>query len=83
VHGGTRGWAELCSHGFPFFFEFLIHFLFYFLYGIQIKSKHNFIFKYFKHVHQPKTKFELRMMQTFISPVSFNILKKIIHLSHE
>jgi hypothetical protein len=30
-------------------------------------------------VHQPKTKFKLSMMQQFMSPLCFNILKEIIH----
>jgi hypothetical protein len=34
-------------------------------------------------VHHPKTKFGLSMMQTFISLLGFNILKKIAHVSHE
>jgi hypothetical protein len=34
-------------------------------------------------VHQPKTKFKLSMMQTFISSPCFNILNKIIHPSNK
>jgi hypothetical protein len=52
---------------FPFSFEFLI-FLFSLWNSNQIKPQLKFKFKYFKHVHQPKTKFKLNMMQTFISP---------------
>jgi hypothetical protein len=68
-------WAEM-SFRFPF--GFLIPFLLFSLWNsIQIKPQ--FKFKYFKHVHQPKTKFKLVMMQTFVSPLCFNIPKKIIH----
>jgi hypothetical protein len=65
---------------FPLNFEFL-----FFIFSMEwnsIQIKPQFKFKYFKHVHEPKTKFELSMMQTFIFPLSFNILKKIIYLSH-
>jgi hypothetical protein len=67
---------------FPFSFEFLIPFFFLFSLWNSNQIIPEFKFKYFKHVHQSNTKFKLSMMQTFISPLSFNILKKIIYLSH-
>jgi hypothetical protein len=48
--GGARGlaglsWPEWAAFGFSFSLEFLMPFIFYFIYGFQIK---------FKHVHQFK-----------------------------
>jgi hypothetical protein len=69
-------WARMA---FPFSSKFLNAFLFIFSRDSnQIKPQ--FKFKYFKHVHQPKIKVKLSMMQTFISPLGFNIPKKIIRL---
>jgi hypothetical protein len=75
---GPKGWVEGALGLLWFFFYFLISnpILFYFLFRIQIHPNHKFKFKYFKHVHQPKLKFKLSMMQHFISPLGFNILKK-------
>jgi hypothetical protein len=71
--GDGGGWAYL---GFSFIPNFLIPFSFTFPFWIQIHSNHQFKFKYFKHVHQPKTKFKLIMMQQFMSPLGFNVVKK-------
>jgi hypothetical protein len=61
---------------FFFYSKFSNPFFFYFLFWILIQTCHKFKFKYSKHVHQTKEKSRLSMMQYFLSPVSFNILKK-------
>jgi hypothetical protein len=79
------GWAELGCFGLKWLFLFTLNFYFlFFLFslGNSIQTKPQFIFNYFKQVHQPKTKSRLSMMQTFIFSLGFNIPKKIIHLSH-
>jgi hypothetical protein len=53
-------------------------FPFHFVFSFELKSTQttNSNLKYFKHVHQPKTKFKLSMMQQYMSPLSFDILKE-------
>jgi hypothetical protein len=82
---GPKGWGRGRLGFFEFFFNSEISnpFLFYFLLWIYIQTCHKFKFKYSKHVHQTKDQSRLSMMQHFMSPIGFNTLEEIVHLSHK
>jgi hypothetical protein len=60
---------------FFFYSEFSNPVFFYFLFWIQIQTYHKFKFKYSKHVRQTNEKIRLSMMQHFMSPLWFIVLK--------
>jgi hypothetical protein len=78
--GKWAAWAERPSGGgsrasliFLFISKFLIPS---FNFSFEFKSNQTTNLNLNKHVHQPKIKFKLNMMQQFMSPLGFNILKK-------
>jgi hypothetical protein len=66
---------------FPFSFEFLIIFIFIFSFEFKSNQTTNSNSNISNMCITKKTKFKLSMMQHFMSPLSFNIVKKIIHFS--